>query len=294
MSRIPFGVERLDNIVGGGAPPGSVVLLVGEGGAGAREFLYTSAAMNGLARADPDLFEIYYGAAVPPGTAPEVHYLSFTTGEEYIEREMANTVADEVVEAALPKMTVRDFSPQYFGLSPVPRSWYAGETQAITDLGESERGDGALSALGDYLTEHASGNLVLIDSVTDLVAGVSDEMQWSDVAMLMKGLEKAANRWGGANPAPRQPRDAHRNRTRQPAGRRLGDVRVRVGVRRLEARPNDVRQGVPGRPLPARGGEHRPVRDRDRRGRLRHQRRSEDPVNGDENRLAYLSVPGPN
>lgn len=197
MSRIPFGVERLDDIVGGGAPPGSVVLLVGEGGAGAREFLYTSAAMNGLARADPDLFEIYYGAEVPPGTAPEVHYLSFTTGEEYVEREMANTMADEVVEAALPKMAVRDFSPQYFGLSPVPRSWYAGETQAITDLGESERGDGVLSALGDYLTQYASGNLVLIDSVTDLVAGVSDEMQWSDVAMLMKGLEKAANRWGG-------------------------------------------------------------------------------------------------
>jgi KaiC/GvpD/RAD55 family RecA-like ATPase len=197
MVRIPFGVERLDDIVGGGAPPGSVVLLVGEGGAGAREFLHTSAAMNGLAHTDPDLFELYYGEPVPESLPPEVHYVSFTTGEEYIEREMANTMAEEVVENALPAVTVRDLSPEYFQLSPVPRSWYMGETRSITDLGESEGRESVLSALGTYLSENAADNLVLIDSVTDLVAGVSDEMQWKDVAMVMKGLEKAANRWGG-------------------------------------------------------------------------------------------------
>jgi KaiC/GvpD/RAD55 family RecA-like ATPase len=184
-------------VVGGGAPPGSVVLLVGEGGAGAREFLYTSAAMNCLARTDPELFEIYYGDAAPDAVPPEVHYVSFTTGEEYIEREMGNTMADEVVESALPAMTVRDLSPEYFQLSPVPRSWYAGETRTIADLGESEGREGVLSALGTYLSEYAAGNLVLVDSVTDLVAGVSDEMRWEDIAMVMKGLEKAAHRWGG-------------------------------------------------------------------------------------------------
>jgi KaiC/GvpD/RAD55 family RecA-like ATPase len=197
MARIPFGVERLDDIVGGGAPPGSVVLLVGEGGAGAREFLHTSAAMNGLAHTDPELFELYYGEAVPEELPDEVHYVSFTTGEEFVEREMANTMADEVVERALPAVTVRDLSPEYFQLSPVPRSWYTGETRSIGDLGESEGRESVLSALGSYLSENAPGNLVLIDSVTDLVAGVSDEMEWTDVAMVMKGLEKAANRWGG-------------------------------------------------------------------------------------------------
>ncbi|MEF8819577.1 MAG: HTR-like protein [Haloferacaceae archaeon] len=197
MARIPFGVERLDDIVGGGAPPGSVVLLVGEGGAGAREFLYTSAAMNGLAQTDPELFELYYGDAVPESLPGEVHYVSFTTGEEYIEREMANTMAEEVVESALPAVTVRDLSPEYFQLSPVPRSWYAGEARTIADLGDAEGRESVLSALGTYLSDHAAGNLVLIDSVTDLVAGVSDEMRWNDIAMVMKGLEKAANRWGG-------------------------------------------------------------------------------------------------
>jgi KaiC/GvpD/RAD55 family RecA-like ATPase len=37
MYRILVDVERFDD-VGGGAPPDSVVHLVGEGGAGAREF----------------------------------------------------------------------------------------------------------------------------------------------------------------------------------------------------------------------------------------------------------------
>ena len=59
MSSVPFGVARLDSILGGGAPPGSVVLLAGESGAGAREFLYTSAAMNALARTDRELFDLY-------------------------------------------------------------------------------------------------------------------------------------------------------------------------------------------------------------------------------------------
>ena len=164
MGRIPFGVERLDDIVGGGAPPGSVVLLVGEGGAGAREFLYTSAAMNGLAHTDPDLFELYYGESVPETLPPEVHYVSFTTGEEYIEREMANTMADEVVETALPSIQVRDLSPEYFQLSPVPQSWYADETQTIRDLGHPEGRESVLSALGSHLSEHAANNLVLVDS----------------------------------------------------------------------------------------------------------------------------------
>ena len=79
MEDIPFGISRLDSLLEGGAPPGSVVLLSGEAGAGAREFLYTSAAMNALAKTDSELFDLHYGE-VPEGSRlpPEVHYVSFT------------------------------------------------------------------------------------------------------------------------------------------------------------------------------------------------------------------------
>ncbi len=198
MSNVPFGIARFDSILDGGAPPGSVVLLAGESGAGAREFLYTSAAMTALARTDEELFDLYYGdvhdeAEVPP----EVHYLSFTADPGDITREMQYTMTEEIVESAVDGITFRDLSPEFFNVSPIPREWYEGETRSLSDLGEDDRREDVLTALGDYLTEYATGNLVCIDSVTDLVSSVSDDLAWSDITMLMRGLRKAAYHWGG-------------------------------------------------------------------------------------------------
>ncbi len=198
MSSVPFGVARLDSILDGGAPPGSVVLLAGESGAGAREFLYTSAAMNALARTDESLFDLYYGDLSGDASVPtEVHYLDFTADETELTREMGYTMTGEVVDAAARGIEFRDLSPEFFQPSPIPREWYEGETTSITDLGDRGRRDDVLTAFGDYLTENARGNLVCIDSVTDLVSVVSDEMEWSDIVMVMKGLKKAAARWQG-------------------------------------------------------------------------------------------------
>jgi KaiC/GvpD/RAD55 family RecA-like ATPase len=198
MARIPFGVSRFDRVVDGGAPRGTVVLLVGDAGAGAREFMYTSATMNAVAHADVDLFELHYGdlhedAALPP----EVHYLSFTDDENTVREELSYVLDDDLVDAATDHITVRDFSPEYFQLSPVPREWYVGETTTLQDLGGGKSRSDVLTALGSYLNEHAFDNLVVIDSITDLVAAVSDEMAWNDIAMLVRGLGKAAHRWNG-------------------------------------------------------------------------------------------------
>ena len=198
MASFPFGIARLDSILGGGAPPGNVVLLAGESGAGAREFLYTSVAMNALANVDEELFDLYYGeladdARVPP----EIHYVSFTADRNSIGRELEYTMADEIAEAAVPGIEFADLSVPYFQLSPIPRDWYRNEPSEIRDLGAGDRRGDLLSELGEYLTEHAAGNLVVIDSITDLVSAVSDEMTWNDIAMVMKGLKKAAYHWGG-------------------------------------------------------------------------------------------------
>jgi len=198
MQSIPFGVKRLDSVLDGGSPAGNVILLAGESGAGGREFLYTSAAMTALAHGDPELFDLYYGDLEPGAELPpEVHYVSFTSGREAITREMEYTMADEIVDVVADEIEFRDLSAEYFQLSPIPREWYLGETASINELGKRDRRQDPLSALGDYLNEHAGGNLVVIDSITDLVSSISDEMGWSDIAMLMKGLKKAAHNWEG-------------------------------------------------------------------------------------------------
>jgi KaiC/GvpD/RAD55 family RecA-like ATPase len=198
MQRIPFGIRRLDTTVGGGAPAGSVVLLSGEAGAGAREFTYTSTVMNGLLGSDPDLFDLYYGGLEPAAEEPEaVHYVSFTTDERQVRNEMELAMDEELVDSGLSNVTFHDLSPEYFRISPVPREWYTSEAATITGLGANSDRSSVPEALGDRLTEHAGGNVVVIDSLTDLIASSGDELTWNDIPVLLKGISRAAYEWGG-------------------------------------------------------------------------------------------------
>ena len=201
MDRIPFGVSRLDRMIDGGAPAGSVVLLAGDAGAGAREFMYTAGIMSGLAEGGPEHFDMHYGDLDPEARLPdEVHYVSMTTGESQVREEMQFVMEDELVDAGAEPIQFVDLSPEYFQLSPVPHDWYADQPTNIESLGQRRNQRSAFDALGDYLDANAEGNLVLFDSVTDLVSLVRDsggDFDWADLTMLLQGLEKAAYRWRG-------------------------------------------------------------------------------------------------
>jgi archaellum biogenesis ATPase FlaH len=198
MSRIPFGIRRLDSTIGGGAPPGSLVLLSGEAGAGAREFMYTSALMNALADVGPDLFDLYYGSIDSGAAAPdEVHYLSFTAEERQVHSEMELALDEEIVEESSSGLTFHDLSTEYFRLSPVPRDWYSARTGTIADLGADDDRTTVPEALGDVLTDNAAENLVVIDSLTDLISAADEDLAWHEVPQLLKGISRAAYEWGG-------------------------------------------------------------------------------------------------
>jgi KaiC/GvpD/RAD55 family RecA-like ATPase len=199
MERLPFGVSQLDRLIDGGAPPGSVVLLSGEAGAGAREFMYTTAVMNGLARTDEELFDLHYGDVAANTRLPdEVHYISFTSDRRQLREEIGMVIDEEIAESGLSAADFHSLSRQFFHVSPVPRNWYAETTPSIKNLqGRHEEREGLLSALGGLLSEHAPGNLVVLDSLSDLVATVGEELSWSDIGYLVKGLQKAAHSWRG-------------------------------------------------------------------------------------------------
>ena len=198
MDRIPFGVKQLDSIINGGAPTGSVVLLSGQAGAGSREFMHTSAVINGMAREDPELFDLYYGAPAQKATLPEeVHYVSFSESEGQLADEMRLAMDDEVLEAGLAGVEFHDMSERYFHMSPVPREWYAAQTPSIKDLRSRHERDDLLSALGTKLSNIAPNNLVVIDSLSDLVAAMGEDIEWADITFLVSGIQKAAHQWGG-------------------------------------------------------------------------------------------------
>jgi len=198
MRRVPFGIRRLDTTIGGGAPGGSLVMLSGEAGAGAREFMYTAAMMNALQAADEDLFDLYYGD-VPDETepVPDVHYISFTTVEQRLRREMEFVLDEEITETAIENITFHDLSSEYFRVSPIPRDWYADRTGNITNLGGEEDRSTVAEALGDVLSEHATESLVVIDSLTDLISATGEDMTWTDIPKLVKGITRATYEWGG-------------------------------------------------------------------------------------------------
>lgn len=198
MQDIPFGISRLDSLLEGGAPPGSVVLLSGEAGAGAREFVHTSAAMNALAHTNDDLFDLHYGE-LPAGALlpPEVHYVSFTSSKETLEQELRYTLSDDIVDDAIDHINYQDLSVEYFQSSRIPQDWYLGRTTDLSDLSGGGNREKVLSVLGDYLTEHAAGNLVVFDAITDLLSALGDDLEWQDIPMLIRGLKRAAAQWGG-------------------------------------------------------------------------------------------------
>jgi len=199
MERLPFGISRLDSVIDGGAPPGSVVLLSGEAGAGAREFMYTSAVMNSLANEGHELFDLHYGDLADASALPdEVHYLSFTADADQLDEEIGMAMDDEIVDSALDAIEFQSLSRQYFHVSPVPRDWYASEAPDIKNLRKRhEEREGLLSALGRELSSRAPGNLVVIDSLSDLAGALGEDIEWSDVTYLVRGIQKAAYDWGG-------------------------------------------------------------------------------------------------
>jgi KaiC/GvpD/RAD55 family RecA-like ATPase len=130
----------------------------------------------------------------------EIQYVSLTASEAEVRAEMQFVMDDDVVDAGAGAISFADLSPEYFELSPVPRDWYAEQATDIESLGESRDRASAFSALGDYLDRNAAGNVVLVDSVTNLASLVRDEASdfgWADLVMLLQGLEKASHSWEG-------------------------------------------------------------------------------------------------
>jgi|GEM_PF-5085445 hypothetical protein len=129
MVDMPLGVYRLDSMLDGGVPTGSVIVLATDPGAGGRKFARTSATMNALATADNELYERYYrrdfdaDSVVAPGT---VNYVSLSATAESLEATLAETIADDAAASAANGINYRDFSPTYFAESPVPEEWYRG------------------------------------------------------------------------------------------------------------------------------------------------------------------------
>ena len=193
LRRIPTGVSDFDNIVKGGMPLGSVVLLLGDLGAGQKEYAMTSAAKLSLVRENPRSAEFYLGTAFGTGTCPSASSTSPSAAPRRTSWRRSGRPSTRTSTTASSATSSSRTSPsKYFRQTLVPRSWTGDGASALF----SNDGDqGTARGLVDYLDENAQDSMVVIDSLTDLV--VSTKIETIDLVAVLRGMQRVSKRWDG-------------------------------------------------------------------------------------------------
>ena len=98
-TKIPTGIAQFDHIINDGFPAGSLVLLLGEVGAGQQEFAYTSAAAIALAKYMPDL-SLFENQSFSRAKVPEnIHYITFSRDEQQVKNELKSYFDSDYFDA---------------------------------------------------------------------------------------------------------------------------------------------------------------------------------------------------
>lgn len=194
MKKIPTGVSDLDSIIKGGLPAGSVVLLFTEIGAGGVEFTYTSSAKILRVKEDPDKLHLILGDECKKSILPEqIHYITFSRAKEDILDEVKMSFNQDYYDAIEENLNIRDLSSAYFKRTMVPSNWAVDEDHA--HLFNDDGGSNLLEELVDFLEENAEDNIVIIDSLTDLLTNSTIEKD--KLVTVIKGIRRASKKWGG-------------------------------------------------------------------------------------------------
>ena len=189
LKSIPTGITSLDLIIEGGLPSGSFTLLLGEVGAGSAEFAYTSSIMLSLMKTGVISSPKDKKVSIPDS----ICYVSITRSKEDVLREISLSFQPDYYNAFKENLVFMDFSKNYFKRSPFLLSDETG-FDSLRGLGEEK---GIVESLISFLSENAKDNLIIIDSLTDLVRMYTGQMKWQDLVLFLKGLQKESKTWNG-------------------------------------------------------------------------------------------------
>lgn len=184
--KMPTGIPSLDPIFEGGVPKGSVILLLGDLGAGSYEFTYSSI-VNTLS--------LMKGAATE-GTGPhEIRYITFTRLKEEVCREITTSLHIDGLDALVETIHFDDLSELYFDNSVVPDEWYS-HSDVITRLQKRSNREGILLRLANVINSVSPDSLLVIDSVTDVATQSADPEFWQNMTGLVRGLQRVSKQRG--------------------------------------------------------------------------------------------------
>lgn len=182
---MPTGIPSLDPVMEGGVPAGSLILLLGDIGAGGPEFAYTSVML---------LSRLIHDKPADTETMPrEVWYITFTKGKEDVLSEMTLAFHPDLARG-IKDIKFIDLSQIYFDSSIVPLDWYS-KKDIFSRLQSRGGHDSILGALATNLGTIPPRSLIVFDSLTDLATQYAKDGIWSDFAAFLRGLQRVAKEW---------------------------------------------------------------------------------------------------
>ncbi|KCZ72655.1 RecA-superfamily ATPase possibly involved in signal transduction [Candidatus Methanoperedens nitroreducens] len=203
--KVPTGIKTFDANIDDGFPAGSVILLLEDVGAGAREFIYTSAfnlidlktnhydfdlmnkKHNDLSKAD----EIMTTLMLPN----EVCYISVSKSKEDILNENAYAFHKDFYNTIKGGLIFKELSDIYFRQSIVQNFWVSDKKRNMDYNHGSDKN--ILEEISEFLDKHAANNMVILDSITELIMYEGDYLSKNDIIMFLKGMVRVSKMWNG-------------------------------------------------------------------------------------------------
>jgi len=185
--KMPTGIESLDPILEGGVPQGSVILLLGDLGAGNYEFVFSSIVNNlGLMNG---------GAPESVAVPTEIRYITFTRIKEDVRQEIISSLHVDNLENLVNGIQFDDLSELYFDRSVVPDDWYS-HSDTFTRLQKRSGHENILVQLADVINKTKPGGMVVLDSVTDIATQSMIPGTWQNMTGFMRGLQRVSKKRG--------------------------------------------------------------------------------------------------
>ena len=210
--RMPTGISSLDPVLDGGIPPGSVVLLEGDIGAGSHEFVYTSLIYLSLLRQRHD--------AEPNLRVPDtLNYITFTRLKEDVLSEIALSFSPNLTENLNGSIEFTDLSTHYFDSSVVPSDWYCVNGSEDCEKKRNASPEKVLAELSTHINpgrkntllkllyvtlslanpkkgkQGEGSTLVVLDSLTDLATQFPEPERWKELTAFLRGLQRVTKVW---------------------------------------------------------------------------------------------------
>jgi KaiC/GvpD/RAD55 family RecA-like ATPase len=201
LGKIPTGIKTFDVNINAGFPAGSVILLLEDIGAGAREFIYTSIFNLNQMKSDtnnPDktkkklIDEDMISNIMLPN---KICYITVSKSKEDILNENAYAFHTDFYNVFKNDLVFKELSDVYFRHTIVQNIWISDEKKAM-EFDES-LDKNILEEISEFLTAHAKNNIVILDSLTDLMMHETDYLSKNDIVMFLKGLTQIAKTWNG-------------------------------------------------------------------------------------------------